>query len=190
MRLLGCAFLVSCLVSLPIPARAGMIFPILFDTNFQNANFVAPPFVGVGQLSFSNDLPDGSYPLASLNDLAFSATIGGETWTEADTVSFQPGTAIVIDNSGRQFYFDGSEATPYSGALDIVNGHGEVLSFEPNWFTAAPWNLYSTSTGFEGTYGITPEPTTWCLALSGAVYCLVAAQQRQRSLKPNGFRPC
>ncbi|MFN7766073.1 MAG: hypothetical protein ACK5UC_02575, partial [Planctomycetaceae bacterium] len=77
----------------------------------------------------------------------------------------------MIDNSGRQFYFDGSEATPYYGALDIVNGHGEVLSFEPNWFTAAPWNLYSTSTGFEGTYGITPEPTTWCLALSGAVYC-------------------
>jgi len=186
MRWPVCGFLLSCVLWAPSPATAGMIFNILFDDSGYrpDALFVEPPVVGSGQLSFSNDLVDGSYPLLSLTDLAFSITLGGETWTETDTVSFDPDTEIVIENFGRQFYFNGSgNTTPTGGAVEVYKSNGEFLSFEPTWFSAVPWNLYGTSTGYFGVYGVTPEPTSWCLALTGALCGLLAAKRGRRTQK-------
>lgn len=175
--LLGCVVLMS-----STEAKAGMVFNFLFDNNgYRNTEYVSPPIVGNGQMSFDNDLPDGSYLLVTLTNLQFSVTVGTETWTQNDTAMFDLDTKVVIYGSGTRFSFDGAGTTvPTGGALEVINGNGAWISVEPAAPGAIHDNLYATSTGYAGVYGILPEPSSWCLALSGGLLGLVAAARRRR----------
>jgi len=173
--------LLSCLLCLPIPAMAGMVFQVGFDNTFDiGAIDATPPYVGSGELSFDNNLADGSYLLTSLSNLSFSFTIGGETWTEADSVFFDPDTEIVIFNTGRRFYFNGvGNSTPEGGSFDVINSNSHILTFEPNDFAAPPFTLYVTPDYF-GNFGSIPEPSTWVLAATGSLFGLLAAKRRHK----------
>lgn len=175
--LLGCVVLMS-----TTDAKAGMVFNILLDNaGWRNTECVSPPIVGHGQLSFDNDLSDGSYLLVTLTNLQFSVTVASETWTQNDTAVFDLDTKIVIYGSGTRFSFDGAGTTTSTGgALEVFNGNGEWISVEPAAPGAIHDDLYATSTGYAGVYGTTPEPSSWCLALSGGLLGLMAAARRRR----------
>lgn len=163
-------------------AHAGMVFDFLLDNNgWRNTEYVSPPIVGSGRLSFDNDLADGSYLLVTLQNLSFSVTVASETWTESDTAVFDLDTKIVIYGSGTRFSFDGAgTTTPTGGALEIFNANGEWISVEPGAPGAVHDDLYDTSTGYRGVYGVLPEPSSWCLTLTGAALGLLGTWHRRR----------
>ena len=185
MRLAVRVILFGCVLCLPFPATAGMVFHVGFDNNEDGS--LNGPLVGCGQLSFSNNLADGSYQLTSLNDVAFSFSFGSETVTQADTVNFSPGTEIVIFNSGTAFYFNGNgQSTSTGGSVEVFNGNGFVLAFQPNWYSPPPYIVYGAGYGGQfnysfGEFGASncPEPATWVLAATGSLFGLLAAKRRQ-----------
>ena len=171
----------ACLLLVQSRVNAGMIFSVVFDDTFDST--LTPPFVGSGTLSFDDNLPDGSYLLNGLTNLAISFTFGVETFTLADLVGADPlALSVAIFNSGTDFYFDGPPSTFFGGAADFVNSNGAILSTQPNDFGPPPWNLYFFSLpggtgGFAGTYGAVPEPGTMTLC---GVFGLMAAMTAWR----------
>lgn len=184
MRRAFAALLFGLVASLPLSVQAGTVLSVLFDNGgFRESDYVGAPIIGSGQLSFDETLTDGNYPLLSLTNLQFSFTVGGSTFTSADPyVWIDPTADLVIYRS--HFYFDGPGPAPISvGVVEIGNASG-FIAFEPSVFSPAPYNLYyaETSAGeFFGIYGATPEPSTWCLAVSGAVLGLAGTIRRRRA---------
>lgn len=184
MRRAFAALLFGLVASLPLSVQAGTVLSVLFDNGgFRESDYVGAPIIGSGQLSFDETLTDGNYPLLSLTNLQFSFTVGGSTFTSADPyVWIDPTADLVI--YGSHFYFDGPGPSPLTGGVvDIGNASG-FIAFEPSGLSPAPYNLYiaQTSAGeFFGIYGATPEPSTWCLAVSGAVLGLAGTIRRRRA---------
>jgi len=171
--------------SLPQPVQAGTVLSVLLDNDgFRQSDYVGATMIGSGQLSFDETLTDGTYPLLSLTNLQFAFTVGSSTFTSADPyVYIDPNADLVI--YGSSFYFFGPPTAPISaGVVEILNPSSELIAFEPFDFSPAPTNLYyaQTSTGiFRGIYGVTPEPSTWCLALTGAVVGMARTIRRRRA---------
>ena len=183
-----CAFTVllfGLIAALPQAVQAGTVLSVLFDNGgFRESDYVGAPIIGSGQLSFDETLTDGNYPLLSLTNLQFSFTVGGSTFTSADpSVWIDPTADLVI--YGSHFYFDGPGPGPYTGGVvEILNASGELIAFEPSNLSPALYNFYiaQTSAGvFSGIYGATPEPSTWCLALTGAVVGMARTIRRRRA---------
>lgn len=139
---------------------------------------VPPPYVGTGEISFSDNLNDGSYLLSSLNNLQITFTIASETFTLANLAgSYDPSASVVIFNNGTDFYFDAppSGSSGFGGAVDFQIG-GDFITTEPdvNGGRSAPYNLYFASIGgsnYFGAYGnpqqTVPEPTSIALLAAG-----------------------
>lgn len=122
----------------------------------------------------------------TLQNLQFSVTVASETWTQSDTAMFDLDTKIVIYGSGTRFSFDGAgTTTPTGGALEVFNSNGAWISVEPAAVGAIHDDLYATSTGYQGVYGVTPEPSSWCLTLTGAAVGLLGTWRRRRSTSGN-----
>src|SRR5262245_14159087 len=65
---------------------------------------LAPPIVGAGTFSFTNDPKNGTFPLTSLGALAISFTFGGTTYTEKDidpTLSLNQ-VLVVLSTTGAE----------------------------------------------------------------------------------------
>lgn len=172
------------IAALPQAVQAGTVLSVLLDNGgIRQSDYVGAPIIGSGQLSFDETLTDGTYPMLSLSNLQFSFTVGGSSFTSADNYVFiDPSVELVI--YGSSFYFDGSDTGPiYGGVVEIVNASSEFISFERSGFDPAPYNLflaYTVGGVISGIYGVTPEPSTWCLALTGVVFGMARTIRRRR----------
>ncbi len=176
------------LVSGAASANAGMIFATNFDNTFDRT--LNPLYVGSGVLSFDEMLADGTYLLSSLTNLAFSFTVGGETFTLADLSASTASLGLTVYQSGTDFYFDGPVAPTsfFFAAFEFTNSNGAMIGFEPNDVgNIPPCNMYRAFTPtdmFLGTYGVNasvPEPGTLTLCAFGGLGCVVAAWRRRRA---------
>ncbi len=185
------------LVSGAPPANAGMMFETKFDNTFDRT--LSLPYVGLGLLSFDNDLVDGTYAWNTLTNPAFSFEVGGEAFSLADITTSTAALGLTIYQSGTDWYFDGPAASELTGGVvDFLNSNGALAAFEPNNdeepFNAPPFNRYiaapslaalDAGDGFFGTYGVNPtavpEPgTLTLLAMGGLLVCMLGAWRRRR----------
>ena len=185
------------LVSGAPPANAGMIFETRFDNTSDRT--LSAPYVGLGLLSFDNDLVDGTYAWSTLTNPAFSFAVGGEAFSLADITTSTAALGLTIYQSGTDWYFNGPGASGFAGAVDFVNSNGALAAFEPNYSAEGPFNQYLVATlwevdesyffyiddGFFGTYGVNPtavpEPgTLTLLAMGGLLVCMLGTWRRRR----------
>lgn len=167
-------------VALAAPAQSGTIFNVNFDDTF--GRDLDAPFVGSGTISVDDVLSDGTYPLGSLTNFEASFTIGTSVWTQADLATSIT-SALVVYDSGTEFYFAGSGAGDLKlGSVEFFNG-SQRLVFENDMTTlGTPYNQYSVFESgtlvpaFSGTYGAeaasatVPEPAGLAvLSLLGVV---------------------
>ena len=128
-----------------------------FDGTFNST--LTTPIIATATFSYSaaSQLPDGIYSWTSFTSLAFSVTLGGVTFTQANLDNPVP-SAINVHLVGSNFYF--SNTGTYGnrrGSADFLNG-GDYLTTQPiSSTTPTTTPRYQSSLG-NGTYGFNATP--------------------------------
>jgi hypothetical protein len=184
-------FVVSCLVLANGPAaRAATIFGFQFDLTADGV--FSPPAVGTGVLSFANDPGDGTHPLTSVGAFSMSFTFGEDRFNQHDIATPLSEVLIVLSGPGpsRRLQFSNISlfgSGPFQGSLDLVNGAGDSLSFEPPGLGRG-LTLYSESSqpsqtpsgDYLATQVVIPEPASVVLLATGFLgFMLSSARQRR-----------
>jgi hypothetical protein len=184
----------TCLLVLGVgsSAQADPLFVFQFDA-FPDG-LISPPLAGTGTFSFANDPGDGTHLLASLGAFSMSFTFGADTFTDADIASPLSEVLAILSTTGpdRRLQFSNTHALgsgPFGGSLDLINGSGDNLSFEPPGFGAG-LILYSESNQPlqfpSGDYlalqapAAIPEPASWALMGTGIAWLVIFARTRGR----------
>jgi len=156
-----------------------------FDFQFDNSGgseadgTISTPLVGTGTFISPVDLGVGQYALSSLPGFSVQFNIGSDAFGTADIATPIGQVAVDITQFGQQlrvvFTENGSPADggPHGGSLDLVNGGGDAVSFEPS--SAGGHNLYFATAnadvpGLFGNYlglSAAPEPSSFALLSAG-----------------------
>ncbi|MBX9623688.1 MAG: PEP-CTERM sorting domain-containing protein [Gemmataceae bacterium] len=188
-RLVALALTVAGVAASAAPARAGLVFNMVFTDDGP------PPLViGTGTVTLATDPGDGTF---AYNDLAttFAFDFGfGLTFDPAGIISDPAETIVVLSTTGGVRRLQFSDTGPgKDGSLAVLDPAGEVyLFFEPSSFGDGldTFALESVDTGeggffFVGSYLATargpqavPEPAGLALAGTAGLGLLAARRRR------------
>lgn len=175
-----CGF--GAVVALGVSSAAGAAttFDFFFDNSGGGADgSIGTPIVGTGSFVSPVDLGVGVYALSSLPGFSVQFTFGADSFATGDIATPISEVAVSITQAGSQerlvFTENGvpADGGPFDGALDLVNGAGDGLSFAPSIVGNYLYGESGTNQ-YSGNYlalspgiGAIPEPAAWAMMLVG-----------------------
>jgi hypothetical protein len=162
-------------------ASAATVFDFLFDNSGGGPDgTIGTPIVGSGTFVSPVNLTPGQYSLASLPGFSLQFTLGSDVYTKADIASPLGGVIVEIIQAGQQerlvFSDSGSffgGGGPFNGSLDLIDGAGDGLTFEPSYlghniYAELPPNTNGAPSLFGNYLALSPVPEPATIALLGA----------------------